>query len=121
MKDELEGDHIVEFASGGAKNYTYKTACGKIECKVRGLTLNFAGKEVVNFETMKENVLSEVQDPREDGQRRQVKVTNPNQFLRDPQQKKLRLVRQDKIYQLVDARVIRPTNFTSVPYGFSRN
>ena len=25
MTDELDGDHIVEFVSGGPKNYAYKT------------------------------------------------------------------------------------------------
>ena len=38
MKDELEGDYIEEFVSGGAKNYGYKTAGGKVECKVRGFS-----------------------------------------------------------------------------------
>ena len=33
-------DHIVEFVSGGPKNYGYKTKKGKIECKVRGFRLN---------------------------------------------------------------------------------
>lgn len=40
MTDELEGDVITEFISGGAKNYGYKTRGGKTECKVRGFTLN---------------------------------------------------------------------------------
>lgn len=37
-------DYIVEFCSGGPKNYGYKTAHGKVECKVRGFSLNFEGK-----------------------------------------------------------------------------
>ena len=31
-------DYIVEFASGGPKNYGYKTHKGKEDCKVRGIT-----------------------------------------------------------------------------------
>ena len=58
MKNEVEGDHIVEFVSGGAKNYAYKTAGKKTECKVRGFTLNVRGKEVLNFETVKKTILS---------------------------------------------------------------
>ena len=34
--DELGGDVIVEFCSGGAKNYGYLTNKGKVEYKVRG-------------------------------------------------------------------------------------
>jgi len=35
LKNELsEGDRIVEFASGGPKNYGYLTKKGKQECKV---------------------------------------------------------------------------------------
>ena len=39
MTNELdEGDYIVEFVSGGAKNYGYATKHGKIVCKVRGFS-----------------------------------------------------------------------------------
>ena len=38
--DEVEGDPIIEFASGGAKNYGYETRGGKVECRVRGFSLN---------------------------------------------------------------------------------
>ena len=37
MTDELDGDVIVEFVSGGPKNYAYQTERGKTECKVRVL------------------------------------------------------------------------------------
>ena len=53
MTDELDGDLIVEFVSGGPKNYAYQTEKGKTECKVRGFTLNVRGKEVLNYDTMK--------------------------------------------------------------------
>ena len=63
MTDELEGDVIIEFVSGGAKKYGYITRSGKTECKVRGFTLNVRGKEVLNFNTMKANILAEIGDP----------------------------------------------------------
>ena len=41
MTNELEGQgHIVEFVSGGPKNYGYLTSQEKCCCKVRGFTLN---------------------------------------------------------------------------------
>ena len=49
LKDELNGDHIIEFVSGGPKNYAYRTVGGKVECKVRGFTLNVRGMETLNY------------------------------------------------------------------------
>ena len=43
MTDELEGDVFVESLSGRAKNYGYRTRNEKVECKVRGFTLNYRG------------------------------------------------------------------------------
>jgi len=64
MTDELEGDdHIVEFVSGGPKNYGYVTEKGKVCCKVRGFTLNVRGESQLNHEVMKQNVLDEIQNP----------------------------------------------------------
>ena len=40
LTDELGGEHITVFASGGPKNYGYKTNTGKTEVKVRGITLD---------------------------------------------------------------------------------
>ena len=78
MTDELEGDVITEFVSGGAKNYGYVTRGGKTECKVRGFTLNARGAAVLNYETMKTNILKELNEPLD--QRRVLRVTNPNHF-----------------------------------------
>ena len=64
MTDELEGDVTVEFVSRGAKNYGYRTRNGKVECKVRGFTLNHRGAAVLNFDTMKRNILSELNERR---------------------------------------------------------
>ena len=44
MTNELdEGDYIVEFVSGGAKNYGYATKHGKIVYRVRDFSLNVHG------------------------------------------------------------------------------
>ena len=52
MTDELDGDVITEFVSGGAKNYGYTTRQGKVVCKVRGFTLNVHEAAVLNFQTI---------------------------------------------------------------------
>ena len=120
MKDELDGDIITEFVSGGAKNYGYKTRAGKVECKVRGFTLNVRASAVLNFETMKHNILEELFHPQAQDQRRTMNIVNPSHFKRDLEEKKIQLVRQVKQYALVfDKRVIN-TDGLSFPYGFRR-
>lgn len=117
MTDELEGgDHIVEFVSGGAKNYGYRTHKEKVECKVRGLTLNVRGRANLNYEVMKQNILSELEAPLD--HRRSVSVINPNHFKRDQTNKRIALVEQTKQYGLVfDKRTITKS---SLPFGYRR-
>ena len=117
--DELEGDHIVEFASAGPKNYGYVTVSGKVECKVRGFSLNYRGSEQLNFEILKQNVLDEVNAPQEDP--RSVPIWNLHKIVRDHQTKQLYTESEIKRYKLVfDKRIVDPTTFLSFPYGFRK-
>ena len=117
FKDEIEGDVIQEFVSGGAKNYGYTTRGGKTECKVRGFSLNVRGKNVLNFNTMKANILAEIEHPQEE--RRVIRVNNPNHFQRDNTNKKIKLVEQVKNYKLVfDKRVLDADTKISYPFGY---
>ena len=52
LTDELGGEHIMVFASGGPKNYCYKTNSGKTEVKVRAITLDCTARQKVNFEVI---------------------------------------------------------------------
>ena len=117
MTDELNGDVIEEFVSGGAKNYAYTTRGGKTECKVRGFSLNVRGKQELNFNTMKANILAEIDQPQEE--RRVIEVYNPNHFKRDTTYKKIKLVEQVKNYKVVfDKRVLDPDTKISYPFGY---
>ncbi|XP_031355210.1 uncharacterized protein LOC116179552 [Photinus pyralis] len=67
MTDEVEcygpGSRIVEFVSGGPKNYAFKvfspsTNNYSVVCKVKGISLNYKNSAVVNFETIKDAVLN---------------------------------------------------------------
>ena len=44
LTDELNGDYITSFVSGGPKNYAYRTKNGKTDTKVRGIRLCCDGK-----------------------------------------------------------------------------
>ena len=119
MTNELDdGDYITEFVSGGPKNYGYQTKNDKICCKVRGFTLNVRGSKQLNYHVMRQNVLEEISDPLEE--RRNVEVTNPHFFTRDPVSKRLKVIPRTKRYGLVfDKRVVDPKTFRSFPYGFA--
>ena len=112
-------DHIVDFTSGGPKNYGYKTANGKVECKVRGFSLgSVRGHAQLNYERLRQNVLEELVDPQD--QRRSIPVTNPYFFTRDAATKRLRVMPRTKSYGLVfDKRVVDRNTFKSYPYGYA--
>lgn len=68
LTDELEcygpGSYISEFVCGGPKNYAYRVYSPARDeyshvCKVKGFTLNYANSQVINFNAMKDIVLSE--------------------------------------------------------------
>ena len=118
MKDELDGDVITEFISGGAKNYAYQTRGGNSVCKVRGFTLNVRGSAILNFQSMKQNILEELHIPQDS--RRNLNIVTPYHFQRDLKQKKIRVLPRVKKYSLVfDKRVIITSGLT-FPYGYRR-
>ncbi|XP_061168350.1 uncharacterized protein LOC133177309 [Saccostrea echinata] len=57
--DELDGDHIIKFMSGGPKNYAYLTDKGNSACKVKGLTLNYRASDIVSPETLEKMLKKE--------------------------------------------------------------
>ena len=119
MTDELDGDVITEFVSGGAKNYGYTTRQGKVVCKVRGFTLNVRGAAVLNFQIMKHNILAELENPLD--HRRTTNVVTPYYFQRDLEQKRIKVVPRIKQYGLVfDKRVINTDTKSSYAYGYER-
>ena len=113
------GDHIVEFAAAGPKNYGYNTHQGKVECKVRGFTLNTRGQAQLNFDLLKANVLDEVTEPEEAP--RELRVHNPHKIKRNADTKTLTTVEETKRYKVVfDKRVLDPDTFLSYPYGYEK-
>ena len=117
MKDETEGVPIKEFITGGPKNYSYKTQEGKTECKIRSFTLDEQGKALFNFQSIKNNILAEIYDPKEE--RMTIDVPVSVNFERNRTTKKIRLQPKAKKYGLVfDKRVIKTEDCTSRPYDY---
>ena len=68
---------------------------------------------------MRENVLNEILDPLENGERRNIDVENPFFFTREPSSKRLKVGLRAKQYGLVyDKRVVDPSTFQTYPYGY---
>ena len=110
-------DFIVEFVSGGPKNYGYQTQKGHVECKVRGFRLNSEGKTQLNYNIMRQNVLDEIQKPLL--KPRQTQVIKTQQIVRDPKHYQLYTFPEYKQYQLVyEKRVVDPHTFQTHPYGY---
>lgn len=52
--DELApNEHIIEFVSGGSKNYAYKLNSGKTDCTVKGYAINHLTNLILNFDSIK--------------------------------------------------------------------
>lgn len=60
--DELDGDHIVKFMSGGPKNYAFETAKGSAVQKVKGITFNYRASQIVTLEAWDKMIHREIQD-----------------------------------------------------------
>ena len=69
---------------------------------------------------MRENVLSEILNPLEHGERRNIEVENPFSFTRHPATKRLKVGPRAKQYDLVfEKRVVDVKTFMSYPYGYT--
>ena len=120
MTDELEGDVIQEFVSGGAKNYAYRTLGDVYECKVRGMIKNVRTQQVLNFSAMKTLIFKELGEPLP--RPREIPVSVPNHFVRNSTKKTVHLEDRMKKYRLVfDKRVVDPETQMSYPYGYFKD
>jgi len=67
MTSELRTtEYISEFLSGGPKNYVYRiidtgTGGATTVCKVRGITLNYSAKQLVNFNVIRDMIIGSVE------------------------------------------------------------
>ena len=120
FKDELKGKaHIVEFCSGGPKNYWYLTTSGETVCKVRGFSLNTEGTAQLNYQVLKENTLDELLDPLPKSRRR--RITQTHSIHRNAKQYTLSSRPAHKDSRLVfTKRVVDVVTFQTYPYGYTR-
>ena len=114
LTDELDGDYITAFMSGGPKNYAYVTNNDKRVTKIRGITLDYATTKKLNFEVMCSLLHLYVNC----GIQAKVTVDNPFKITRDKKRKKIATKRTSKGYQIVYNKRVVKENYGTVPYGY---
>ena len=109
LKSELNLDEfILQFCSGGRKNYTYVTNKSIQECKVKWFTLNFTNAQKINLQSMKEMLLSS------DPLAKSITSTNPTKIPRDKNRK------EKKKYKIAyTKRCVYWSTFQTYPYGYN--
>jgi hypothetical protein len=115
LTDEVPGNNITHFVTGGPKNYAFKLATpmktGQMSiCKVRGITLNFKNCIDINFNTVKDMVTN--------NHSKVVSVVDDHKIVRNPTTGDVITKRECKDYRIVfDKRVISEA-YNTYPYGF---
>ncbi|XP_061196432.1 uncharacterized protein LOC133204707 [Saccostrea echinata] len=106
--DELDGDHIIKFMSGGPKNYAYLTAKGKSMCKVKGLTLNYRASQIVSPETLEKMLQKEIDE---------IQVSYPYKIQRT-RQHEVKTIPLEKQYRIVYDKRQFMEDYNTLPYGY---
>ena len=110
LTDELDGEHITEFCSGGPKNYCFRTNSGKETVKVRGFSLNFTASKLINFDVVKNLVTTCSKDT--------VSIHNPAKISRDKRKRKIYNKEEYKDYRVVYTKRKVIDNFDTIPFGY---
>ena len=114
LTDELKGDYITTFISGGPKNYAYVTNTGEAILKIRGITLNYDVSKTINVDVMRHLVELYVDCHIQD----KVTVNIPYKITHDKKEKNIVTKRTKKDYRIVYNKRIVKDNYETVPYGY---
>lgn len=118
MTNELEdfgpGSYITELASGGPKNYAYKVFSPEqkdeiMVCKVKGISLTYDVSKLINFETLKNMVLQNIEP---------VFITTKN--FRRTKEHNVITKKEIKIYKTNSTKRKFFEDHTSLPYGYKK-
>ena len=114
LTDELDGDYIKTFVSGGPKNYAYVTNEGKRLTKIRGITLNYSTTGKLNPYVMRGLVHLHANCHME----AKVTVDIPFKITRDKKEKNIITKRTKKDYRIVYNKRVITENYGTLPYGY---
>ena len=114
LTDELNGDYITSFVSGGPKNYAYRTKNGKTDTKVRGITMDYAATGKLNHHVVRALLHLHVNC----NMSAKVTVDIPFKITRDKKEKDIVTKRMKKDYRIVYNKRVITENYETVPYGY---
>ena len=103
-----DGMEIIEFASAGPKNYTYKITNNKTFCKVKGINLNYKNSKIINFDKIRAIVMKEIESEN---------VQN-NTIVRKKKDWSLSSHKQYKIYRMIYDKRILFDDLKTLPFGY---
>lgn len=143
LTSELKpNEHIVEFVSGGPKNYAYRTSMGQEVCKVKGFSLNYANSRLINFKSMldlivctseQQDIVDEMEQTTPDNEVNKstetstdktknvkyITVTNEKKISRLKSKRIIYNRQEKKKYKIVySKRVIQKNTHDTLPYGY---
>ena len=118
-------EHFInEFVSCGPKNYSYKLNTGETFCKVRGFSLNYCNSQILNFNSMKDVLLSWYADKMKlnsnnEGEKQTNKlVTVTTRILRDKRLPKVYNRIVSKHYGVVYNKRYLSDDYCTLPFGY---
>ena len=114
LTDELNGDYITSFVSGGPKNYAYRTKKGKTDTKIRGITLDHATTGKINHDVVRALVHLHTNCDTEG----KVTVDIPFKITRDKKEKNIVTKKMKKDYRIVYNKRVITENYATLPYGY---
>ena len=114
LTDELNGDYITSFVSGGPKNYAYRTKKGKTETKIRGITLDYAATGKLNHHVVRALVHLHTNCDTD----AKVTVDMPFKITRDKKEKNIVTKKMKKDYRIVYNKRVITENYATLPYGY---
>ena len=107
FKDKNEW--ITDFLCGGAKSYSYKTNKGKIDIKLKSITLDFQNSKIFTFDTIKNTILD----------KSTLKSEKRYQFTWDNKTKNIETKFIDKtIRDTLDSKRLLTDNYYTLPFGY---
>ena len=111
LTNELPSNtHIKTFLSTGPKSYSYKLNNGESVSKVKGITLNYVNSHIIDFDSMKDVVMDEIDKIKLPVSKQISRVKHLGIVYNRPYTKTFKKV--------FTKRVVAPDSFKTYPYGY---
>ena len=119
LTNELDDDdYITSFVSGGPKNYAYRTKKGKVDTKIRGITLDYSASGKLNHDVIRELVRLHCNSSETSEEDEKVTIDMAYKIIRNKKEKSIVTKRMKKDYRVVYNKRVVKENYETLPYGY---